>query len=649
MWFLSFNAESQYSCGFDKMHQERMQKDTVYKDKFLQNQKETEIFLENYRNQNQRIIPFSTGINVTFIPIAVHVIHLGEAIGVGTNLSDEVINNAFRVTNENYINSNGVGNTIIPIQFEIKSIDRYNGSAFPKYDSLGISFGANDYNETLIKTATRISNVYNVWIVSEVENGMWGGYAYFPQNDPNFSLDGSVVLAQLMSSYYIQQRNTVSHELGHALNLYHTFYNYTNCNANGFLDNDFCPDTPPHQQTECGTVNSCDSPLENSSKNYMSYCENLNPLYIFTPYQNSRTVAALNSASRSYKKMYNYALSQNSSDFLKIKDSVNITLTTSETAAPWTISNIPFWVILDKTSGKGSAVIKCVVVANSTSLQRVAKLNLNGIIYTITQAANLNINSTANFGGVISPLGNVSVSQGDDIQFTITPNKGYYLETLLVNNNIIENTTLYTFSNIQANQSIRAVFTKYPYFVATVFNSGGTISPSDTSFVFINSTRTFTITPNFGYKLDSLFIDGNPIVNTNIYTFEHINTNHTIQAKFVFDSNNLKLLINNSYGGTLSATGLISVTKKSNYSIIITPDFGYQIDSIFINNKYIVFDANVYTFYNITASYIFYVKFKRIPVNISPDNFYIETKDLSCLNVKNGTLTILSKNNNYLF
>ncbi len=63
--------------------------------------------------------------------------------------------------------------------------------------------------------------------------------------------------------------------------------------------------------------------------------------------------------------------------------------------------------------------------------------------------------------------------------------------------------------------------------------SGGTISPSGTIAVDKGSNKTFTITPDKNYALDTLKVDGSAVtVSGNTYTLSNIQAAHTIRATF---------------------------------------------------------------------------------------------------------------------
>ena len=70
------------------------------------------------------------------------------------------------------------------------------------------------------------------------------------------------------------------------------------------------------------------------------------------------------------------------------------------------------------------------------------------------------IKATAGAGGSISPSGNVSVREGRDQTFTITPDKGYAVAKVLVDGKSVGAVTSYTFKNVTKGHTIEAVFMK---------------------------------------------------------------------------------------------------------------------------------------------------------------------------------------------
>ena len=70
------------------------------------------------------------------------------------------------------------------------------------------------------------------------------------------------------------------------------------------------------------------------------------------------------------------------------------------------------------------------------------------------------IKATAGVGDSISPSGNVSVREGRDQTFTITPDKGYAVANVKIDGNSIGAVKSYTFENVSRTHTIEVVFMK---------------------------------------------------------------------------------------------------------------------------------------------------------------------------------------------
>ena len=70
------------------------------------------------------------------------------------------------------------------------------------------------------------------------------------------------------------------------------------------------------------------------------------------------------------------------------------------------------------------------------------------------------IEATAGAGGSISPSGNVSVREGGDQTFTITPDKGYAVANVKIDGKSIGAVKSYTFENVSRTHTIEVIFVK---------------------------------------------------------------------------------------------------------------------------------------------------------------------------------------------
>jgi len=103
--------------------------------------------------------------------------------------------------------------------------------------------------------------------------------------------------------------------------------------------------------------------------------------------------------------------------------------------------------------------------------------------------SNWTITATAGANGSIDPVGAVSVPNGTDQTFTITPDGGYQVADVLVNGVSVGAVTSYTFTNVTADQTIAASFAAG----ATVEGGASTpayITIADPVSIPVNITRT---------------------------------------------------------------------------------------------------------------------------------------------------------------
>lgn len=253
---LKFPGATHEQCKSDVIHSGLMLTDSIYASAIRLNENKIKDFLRSPQSQLK-----STGTYT--IPVVVHVIHLGEAVGTGTNISDAQIQSAIDNLNDAYRNV-GYNGVDVNVEFALavrdpfcgstNGINRVSGTSVSGYSSNGIT----DVNEVNVKALSRWPNdaYYNIWIVSEIDGNNGGGgtqgYAYFP--GANTSKDGAVILYNAFgydptgsSGYnlksYTNYNVTAIHEVGHGLSLYHTFQG-----DDGDLDGtaDQCPvDTDP--------------------------------------------------------------------------------------------------------------------------------------------------------------------------------------------------------------------------------------------------------------------------------------------------------------------------------------------------------------------------------------------------------------------
>ena len=108
------------------------------------------------------------------------------------------------------------------------------------------------------------------------------------------------------------------------------------------------------------------------------------------------------------------------------------------------------------------------------------------------------------------------------------------------------------------------------YTIEATAGAGGSISPSGSVSVREGGDQTFTITPDKGYAVSNVKIDGKSIGAVKSYTFENVSRTHTIEVIFVKgtasartgDNSNLSLWSALLLASTLTLAGAVHLKRK---------------------------------------------------------------------------------------
>lgn len=255
------------------------------------------------------------------------------------------------------------------------------------------------------------------------------------------------------------------------------------------------------------------------------------------------------------------------------------------------------------------------VIVNGTSVGAVSTYTFTNVTsnHTISAsfvASSYTITATAGANGSISPSGSVSVGIGLNQTFTITPNTGYHIHDVLVNGSSVGAVSTYTFNNVTSNQSISASFAINSYTITASAGANGTISPSGSVTVNYNQNQTFTITPNTGYKIEDVLVNGSSVGAVSTYTFSNVTSNHTISASFEIITYTIDAS-STSYG-SISPTGDVVVNHGANQTFTITPDADCYITNVLVDGSSVGLVTS-YTFNNVTANHTIAANFSNTP------------------------------------
>ena len=117
--------------------------------------------------------------------------------------------------------------------------------------------------------------------------------------------------------------------------------------------------------------------------------------------------------------------------------------------------------------------------------------------------------------------------------------------------------------------------TSAKYSVTASAGANGSISPAGATTYLKRTAVAYTITPNSGYYIQDVSVDGTSVGSVKSYTFDPLYANHTIAATFAASAPSYTVTSSASTGGgTVSPAGAVSVHQGEARTFSITPNSG---------------------------------------------------------------------------
>lgn len=167
----------------------------------------------------------------------------------------------------------------------------------------------------------------------------------------------------------------------------------------------------------------------------------------------------------------------------------------------------------------------------------------------------------------------------------------------------------YTF---QKTVTISATF-ELKYTITSSCGNNGQILPVGTDYYTPNTNKMFTITPNNGYVVDVLTVDGTVVdgFDGTSYSFNDIAANHTIDVTFKKQQYTITALA--EVGGAITPSGTVDVEHGGSQLFTIQVDNGHVVDAVHVDGTIYgadILSNNTYTFNNVVENHTINVTFK---------------------------------------
>ena len=179
----------------------------------------------------------------------------------------------------------------------------------------------------------------------------------------------------------------------------------------------------------------------------------------------------------------------------------------------------------------------------------------------------------------------------EDTNATVTahPNEGYHFVNWTEDGVEVFNEAEYIFK-VSENRTLIANFAINTYTItASVVGGNGVIEPENETTVNHGGSQQYSITPNYGYHVEQVLVDNEPIFSVpaigGTYTFTNVTSDHTIVVSFAINIYTVTLSVNPEIGGNVNgggefehgASATVTATPTTNYEFLYWTTGGNQI------------------------------------------------------------------------
>jgi ethanolamine ammonia-lyase large subunit len=136
---------------------------------------------------------------------------------------------------------------------------------------------------------------------------------------------------------------------------------------------------------------------------------------------------------------------------------------------------------------------------------------------------------------------------------------------------------------VQAAHTISVSYTAIAYTVTASSGANGSISPVGPTTVYGGTTQTFSLTPDAGYHVADVLVDGVSVGAVTSYAFSNITGDHTIAASFAINSYTITASVT-SGSGTISPAGVTTLDYNTGQTYAIAANTGSHITDVLVDN-----------------------------------------------------------------
>lgn len=130
--------------------------------------------------------------------------------------------------------------------------------------------------------------------------------------------------------------------------------------------------------------------------------------------------------------------------------------------------------------------------------------------------------------------------------FTFIPDEGYEVDKVIIDGQSVDkpDDNTYTFDSVTENHNIEVTFKKKEYPINAASGEHGTVTPSGEISVKLGEDQVYVFTPEDGYRVEDVTVDGISVGTPYSYIFENVTGPHTIDVQYEKITNTAVIEVN---------------------------------------------------------------------------------------------------------
>ena len=148
------------------------------------------------------------------------------------------------------------------------------------------------------------------------------------------------------------------------------------------------------------------------------------------------------------------------------------------------------------------------------------------------------------------------------------------------------------------------------YVITASAGTGGGIDPEGSVRVVQGHSVSFSVTPDPGYLISDVRVDGSSVGAVSSYTFSDVEADHTIAASFAGTGVTYTIHAEAGPGGYVTPSGDVTVPAGGSQTFTVSPDSGYRTDRVLVDGGEVTLsEEGTYTFEGVSADHIISASF----------------------------------------